>query len=104
MLLVNCKRFLPDRPEILNFSINNQNTTTVYVPIGLSANFTCKAMSSPGASYHIGFRGSLTAKSTDKIYMINSVKETDTGVYECVANNGIGLPARAIVKLVVVGE
>lgn len=103
--LTNCKKccFL-DRPEILNFSINMQNTTVVYVPIGQSANFSCKAISSPAASYHIGFRGSPTAKSIERTYLINSVKETDTGVYECVTNNGIGSAARAIVELVVVGE
>ncbi len=106
MKMISRKRLhlLSDRPERMNFSINDQNTSLVYVNKGMSVNMTCTTMSSPEASYRIGFEGSAVAKVTEKTYFIKSAVELDDGVYECIASNGIGLPVRASIRMIVVGK
>ena len=94
--------YLSDRPERMNFTINS-NSSIAYVLIGSKANMTCSAESSPPADFRIGFQGSPTAKAIGRSYIIESVKITDSGIYECSADNGIGLRVTKIVQLIVVG-
>ena len=71
--------------------------------VGMKVNMTCTAQSSPPADFRIGFQGSGTAKAIGQTYIIESVKITDSGIYECSASNGIGLPLTKTTRLIVVG-
>ena len=86
----------------MNFTINS-NSSVAYALIGSKVNMTCIAQSSPPADFRIGFKGSGIAKAIGQTYIIEAVKITDSGIYECSASNSIGLPVTQEVKLVVVG-
>eukprot|EP00794_Sanderia_malayensis_P013958 gene13958-15414_t len=90
------------QPEIRNFTINNQNTSVVYVNLGMPVNMTCDAIGNPKINYRIGFQGSANALSITRTYIIASALAINNGVYECIASNGIGLAAKVSSELIVV--
>ena len=90
------------RPEQMNFTINS-NSSVAYAIIGSKVNMTCSAESSPPADFRIGFQGSPTAKAIGTTFIIEAAKITDSGIYECSASNGIGLPVTKLARLIVVG-
>ena len=92
-----------DRPERMNLTIN-KNHSAVYAIKGTPVNMSCVALSNPVASYRIGFEGSAIPKVTEQNYYIKSVMESDSGIYECIASNGIGLPVKVSTRLIVVGK
>jgi len=89
------------RPEQMNFTINS-NSSVAYAIIGSKVNMTCSAESSPPADFRIGFQGSPTAKAIGTTFIIEAAKITDSGIYECSASNGIGLPVTKLARLIVV--
>ena len=101
MILMLVNSFI-DRPEQMNFTINS-NSSVAYAIIGSKVYMNCSAESSPPADFRIGFQGSATAKAIGTSFIIEAVKITDSGIYECTASNGIGLPVTKIARLVVVG-
>ena len=91
-----CNDFIV-RPQV----ITNPNSTTVV--IGQSTQLICEARGS-NLTYQWKKDNKPVSRANSNIFKINSVNESDTGMYKCVASNKGGMAESNAATITVYGE